>query len=120
MFDERYFSALEAKIFQMVSEEDFKDQFCKGIFKYLISYLCVCDNEKIKKIKDRWEFGLFDTPYQVFRLKYPNILQREVKINGFKTLMRWIQAEIVKPNDFVTYNRTTLICCLILNVYSYL
>lgn len=36
--------------------------------------------------------------YAAFKSQYPNILNREVKINGFKTILRWINSDIVDVN----------------------
>lgn len=100
-----------------MQQEDFKDQFFIGIFKYLVMYLCVCADEKVR---NTWELGLFDIPYLILKNKYPNILKKTTKINAFLTILRWIKFGVVNPNEFILYNRSSLLNCLVFNVCSYL
>jgi hypothetical protein len=58
--------------------------------------------------------------YAAFKSRYPNILNISVKINGFKTIIRWINEGIVDVNEFITYSRTSLMFCLVSNVCAYL
>ena len=113
LFQENTLQELELKLFGIVQNQDFKDQFFKGIFKYLVSYLCVCDDERVR---NKWELGLFDITYPTLKNKYPNILKRQAKINAFGTLLRWIRLGVVNPNEFILYNRVSMMYCLIFNV----
>lgn len=69
-FEPNSTSEFTAKLMEIISGEELKDQFLKGMFKQLLIYLCVCDSERIR---ERWELGIFEYSYETMRRTYPNI-----------------------------------------------
>lgn len=41
-FREERLADLEDKLLLIIKEEDLKDQFLKGMFRHLLTYLCAC------------------------------------------------------------------------------
>lgn len=68
----------------------------KGLFKYLLTYLSVTNNPDI--MSARWELGVYEVHYETLKSRYPKILKRTNKINGFNTLHRWIN------NNYLSFN----------------
>lgn len=122
LYDSLYFSEdkieeLEDKILEIIQGDDLRDQFLKGMYKHLLTYLCICD---IEEIRLRWELGLFDLPYESVKRMYPNITKKENKKNGFLALRRWINKNFINITDLVYYNRSTLVFCFIFNITAYI
>lgn len=121
IYDEHHFQwartgEFEAKLLAIIERDELKDQFLKGLFKHLLTYLCVCDSEQIRS---RWELGIFDCSCDAIRRSYPSITSPESKRNAFATLQRWIQHNYVDVGELVAFNRSTLVYCFIFNLEQF-
>lgn len=116
-FREERLSQLEDQLLLIIKEEDLKDQFLKGMFRHLLTYLCCCESDDVRA---KWDHGLFDMPYESVRRNYPNILKKENKHNGFLTLNRWTTKNFINLVELVTYSRSALVSCYTFNLSSYI
>jgi hypothetical protein len=87
------------------------------MYKHLLTYLCLCDSDEVRR---RWELGLFDLPYESVRRAYPNVFSKESKKNGLLALCRWLQKDLINVTDLVSFNRSTLVYCFIFNIGTYI
>lgn len=87
------------------------------MLKHLLTYLSVCSDLDILTV--RWELGVFEMPHQTLRTRYPNILSPVNKQNGFIALRRWIENGYLNIYELITFNKSSLISCFILNILCY-
>lgn len=75
MYDTSYFKPIqttfETKVLLDLKGEGLKSHFLKGLFKYLLMYLCMSDQQKVK---DGWVKEAFTTSHEVMKRRHKNIL----------------------------------------------
>lgn len=62
---------MERQVLLFIDEDHLKAQFLKGLFRYLIVYLCMTPDDRVKK---NWGKVVFTMSYDVLKNKHKNIL----------------------------------------------
>lgn len=121
IYDKLEFSAIKLHLLEMMLEtilrgEEMKDHFLRGLFNYLIGYLCINHDNVVSESDKKWFSMSLGLVYDKMRLQYKNILKDSIKVECFKLLNRWINKHYININDFCLYNSQALVFLYISNV----
>ena len=94
-FKEGNFLTLEVDLLLTLEEEQVRERFLKGLFRYLLVYLSLSEDSRVR---ENWEKVIFTIPFMTLRSNHIFILSSECKLNGFDTLQRWIKLQFIDIN----------------------
>ena len=122
-------------LISITKKDELKNQFFRGLFSFLLSYLAVCRGNgmglttksisSIKQINNpslivqKWPTINSSKSYETFINDYEHILDIKTKKSVIETLKRWAHAhEFIEINEIIKYNSSLMLKSFLFNIHE--